>query len=180
MHLLAADVPLIGAQPPLPAGRMSHRPARDGRRPTAGHRLLRHDARGTVDLVVTLGNSKTPLRGREMISLNAGDWDGSLLSPRTATRWRAGEWPLGGMAAAAMAATEAFKIAMRKLERHARNRAMMMEMFAPSADVEFAVAPGGTSIASELGEFDCVSGGAITQSALFALTRLPGFTGTPA
>src|SRR6185312_11656373 len=86
---------------------------------------------GTIDLVVTLGDTKTPLRGREMISLNAGDWYGSLLSPRNATRWRAGEWPLGGMAAAAMAATEAFKIAMLKLDRHARNPAVMMEMSSP-------------------------------------------------
>jgi hypothetical protein len=85
----------------------------------------------------------------------------------------------GRHGAAAMAATEAFKVAMRKLERYARNPAMMMEMFAPSADVEFALAPAGTSITSELGEFDCLSGGAITQSALYALTRLPGFADTP-
>ncbi len=36
-----------------------------------------------------------------------------------------------------MAATEAFKIAMLKLDRHARNPAVMMEMFEPSADVNF-------------------------------------------
>jgi hypothetical protein len=52
------------------------------------------------------------------------------------------------MVAAAMAATEAFKIAMRKLERHARNPAMMMEIFAPSTDVGFALAPAGTPVTS--------------------------------
>jgi hypothetical protein len=81
------------------------------------------------------------------------------------------------MAAAAMAATEAFKIAMRKLEGHARNPAIMMETFAPSTDIEFELAPVGTPVISALGEFDCVSGGAITQSALYALTRLPEVRG---
>jgi hypothetical protein len=76
-----------------------------------------------------------------------------------------------------MVATEVFKIAMRKLERHARNPAMMMEMFAPSIDVEFALAPAGTPMTSALGEFDCVSGGAISQSVLYTLTRLPGVRG---
>jgi len=177
VHLLAPDVSLMGAQPPLPPGRMIAGLLAVGGDLLPGITFSDTMPAGTIDLVVTLGDTKTPLRGREMISLNAGDWDGSLLSSRNATRWRAGEWPLGGMAAAAMAATEAFKIAMRKLERHARNPAMMMEMFAPSADVEFALAPAGTSITSELGEFDCVSGGAITQATLYALTRLPGLRG---
>jgi hypothetical protein len=177
VHLLAPDVPLIGAQPPLPARRMITGLLATGGDLLPGIAFSDTMPAGAVDLVVTLGDTKTPLRGREMISLNAGDWDGALVSPRNATRWRAGEWPLGGMAAGAMAATEAFKIAMRKLERHARNPAMMMEMFAPSNDVEFALAPAGTPITGALGEFDCVSGGAITQSALYALTRLPGVRG---
>jgi len=177
VHLLAPDVSLMGAQAPLPPGRMIAGLLAVGGDLLPGITFSDTMPAGTIDLVVTLGDTKTPLRGREMISLNAGDWYGSLLSPRNATRWRAGEWPLGGMAAAAMAATEAFKIAMLKLDRHARNPAVMMEMFEPSADVEFALAPAGTSITSELGEFDCVSGGAITQSALYALTRLQGVRG---
>jgi hypothetical protein len=112
-----------------------------------------------------------------MISINAGDWTGEIIPVARAIRWRAGQWPLGAMAAAAMAATEAFKIAMRKLVCHARNSAMMMETFAPSTDIEFALAPAGTPMVSELGEFDFVSGGAITQSALFVLTRLPAVRG---
>jgi hypothetical protein len=177
VHLLAPDVHLIGAQPPLPAGRMITGLLVTGGDLLPGITFSDTMPAGRVDLVVTLGDSKTPLRGREMISLNAGDWDGSLLSPRNATQWRAGDWPLGGMAAAAMVATEAFKIAMRKLERHARNPAMMGEMFAPSTDVEFMLAPPGTPTMSALGEFDCVSGGAITQATLYALTRLPGLRG---
>jgi hypothetical protein len=69
---------------------------------------------------------------------------------------------------------------MRELERHARNPAMMMmETFAPSTDIEFALAPPGTRTTSALGEFDCVSGGAITQAALYALTRLRNLRGQP-
>jgi hypothetical protein len=177
VYLLAPDIPLMGAQPPLPAGPMITGLLAAGCDLLPGITFSDTMPTSVVDLVVTLGNSVTPVHGREMISLNAGDWDGALVSPTKATRWRAGHWPLGGMGAAVMAATEAFKIAMRKLERHARNPGMMMEMFAPSTDVRFVLAPAGTPMTSALGEFDCVSGGAITQSVLYALTRLPGIRG---
>ena len=106
VHLLAPDVPLIGAQPPLPAGRLITGLLATGGDLLPGITFSDSMPAGTVDLVVTLGDTKTPLRGREMIGLNAGDWDGALVSPRNAIRWRAGDWPLGGMVAAAMAATE--------------------------------------------------------------------------
>jgi hypothetical protein len=53
----------------------------------------------------------------------------------------------------------------------------MLETFAPSKDVEFALAPSDTPATSALGAFDCVSGGAITQSALYVLSHLPGVRG---
>ena len=176
-YLLAPDVPLIGMQQPLPAGRMITGLLATGRDLLPGIAFSNSMPAGTVDLVVALGDTKAPLRGRQVIGLNAGDWHGALVSGRNATRWRARHWPLGGMVAAAMAATEAFKIAMRKLERYARNPAIMLETFAASTDVEFALAPAGTPTTSVLGAFDCVSGGAITQSALYVLSRLPGVRG---
>jgi hypothetical protein len=177
VYLLAPDISLAGAQPPVPAGTMITGLLATGRDLLPSITFTNAMPTGWVDLVVTLGDSGAPVSGRAMISLNAGDWDGALESPAKAARWRAGQWPLGGMVAAAMAATEAFKIAMRMLERHARNPAVMMEMFASSTDTGFALAPPGTPLTSTLGEFDCVSGGAITQSALYALTRLPGLRG---
>lgn len=177
VHLLAPDIPLIGVQPPLPIGSMITGLLATSRDLLPGITFCNAIPVGEVDLVITLGDLLTPVRGRKMINLNASDWGGALVSPEKASRWRGGDWPLGGMVAAAMAATEAFKIAMRKLERYARNPAMMMEMFAPSTDVGFALAPAGTPVTSALGEFDCVSGGAITQSVLYTLTRVPGVRG---
>jgi hypothetical protein len=177
VHLLAPDIHLIGVQPPLPAGPMITGLLATGRDLLPGITFSDAVPAGKIDLVVTLGDSKASVLGRQMISLNAGDWDGALVAPMKTAPWRAGQWPLGGMVAAATVATEAFKIAMRKLEHHARNPVMMMEMFAPSMEVEFALAPAGTPITSALGEFDCVSGGAITQSVLYTLTRLPGVRG---
>ena len=113
-------------------------------------------------------------RWHRLKSRDADDWTGMLVAPARGTRWCADRWPLGAMSAAAMAATEAFKIVMRKMVKSARDPAIMMETFAPSTDVEFALAPAGTPMASTLGEIDCVSGGAITQSALFALIAPAG------
>ena len=177
VHLLAPDIPLIGAQPPLPAGPMITALLATGSDLLPGIAFSDTMPAGKVDLVITLGDATTPVHGREMLGLNAGDWDGALVSLGKATRWRAGQWAVGGMVAAVMAATEAFKIAMCKLEPHARNPALMAKMFAPSADVGFALAPAGTPMTSALGEFDCVSGGAIIQSVLYTLTRLPGVRG---
>jgi hypothetical protein len=177
VYLLAPDIPLVGAQPPLRAGTIITGLLKAGTDLLPGITFSDTMPAGVVDLVIALGDSKAPIAGRGMISINAEDWDGMLVSPKTASRWRGGHWPLGGMASAAMAATEAFKIAMRKLERYAQNRTIMMETFAPSTDVGFALALPGTPMTSALGEFDCVSGGAITQSVLYALTRLPGVRG---
>jgi hypothetical protein len=117
------------------------------------------------------------VRARRTISVNAEDWSGKILPLEKAAAWKAGPWPLGGMVAAVLGATEAFKIAMLKLEHHARNPDLMARLFASATDVAFAVAPPGTAVTSELGEFDCVSGGAITHAALYVLTRLPGVRG---
>ncbi|MFQ3458878.1 hypothetical protein PMN64_36965 [Bradyrhizobium sp. UFLA01-814] len=177
VHLIAPDIPLAGAQPPVPAGPVITGLLAVGSDMLPGITFSSAMPASPVDLIVTLGDSGTSLHGGAMISINADDWSGMLAPPAKATRWRAGRWPLGAMAAAAMAATEAFKIAMRKLVGHARNPAMMMETFAPSTDTTFALAPADTPMVSALDEFDCVSGGAITQSALFALTRLPDVSG---
>jgi hypothetical protein len=177
VHLLAPDIPLLGTQPPLPPGGIITGLLATGLDLLPGIAFSDEMPVGKIDLVVALGDSKTSVLGHQIISLNAGDWDGALVSLVKANRWRADRWPLGGMVAAAMVATEAFKIAMRKLEQHARNPALMLETFAPSTDVRFALAPADTPMTCALGEFDCVSGGAITQSVLYTLTRVPGVCG---
>jgi hypothetical protein len=51
-------------------------------------------------------------------------------------------------------------------------------MFAPAKDLEMALAPEEAPTDAMLGQFDLISAGAITNSALFTLLRLPGVRGS--
>jgi hypothetical protein len=130
-----------------------------------------------IDLAVALGDSDILTPARRSIRLNAGPWSGEIAALDRAAGWKAGSWPLGGMAAAALAATEAFKSAIKKLEHLAKNPERMKTVFADTAQIEFALAPADTPTCNQLGNFDCISGGAIIHAALYVLTRLSGVTG---
>jgi hypothetical protein len=58
-----------------------------------------------------------------------------------------------------------------------RNPARLTTVFADMSEVAFALAPPDTPTSAALGSFDCVSGGAIIQAALYVLARLPGLAG---
>jgi hypothetical protein len=53
----------------------------------------------------------------------------------------------------------------------------METVFADTTDIEFALAPADTPTCSRLGDFDCISGGAIIHAALYVLARIPGVRG---
>jgi hypothetical protein len=165
VHLLGPDVPLLSPQ----AGAMVTGLMKVGSDLLPGVAFSTEIPDWEIDLVIALGNSRMPVRARQTISLNADNWSGAIIPQEKAAPWKSVQWPLGGMAAAALGATEAFKIAIRKLKHHARNPNLMAELFAPAIDVAFALAPPGTPVAGALGEFDCVSGGAIIQAARRAL-----------
>lgn len=175
VYLLGADLMLLGHQPPIEAGPIITSLMKVGADLLPGISFSTELPDGEIDFAITLGDSKPLARARHKISLNADDWSGALLA--RATRWKADSWPVGGMVAAALAASEAFKIAMKKLQRHARNPLWMASLCAPAINTSFAVAPPGALKIAELGEFDCVSGGALVQASLYVLSRLPGVTG---
>jgi len=54
---------------------------------------------------------------------------------------------------------------------------MFDEYFAPARNARIALAPASTPSVSDLGEFDFVSGGAVTHGVLFALARIPKVSG---
>jgi hypothetical protein len=91
--------------------------------------------------------------------------------------WHTPWWPFGAMVAAALAAGEAFKATMRKLIPLASNSNATAELFAPTESLRFALAPDDTPYAADLGRFDCISGGAIIDAALYALARIPAVRG---
>jgi hypothetical protein len=142
-----------------------------------GVQFLTERPAGEIDLAIALGNSEIAVGARRTLSLNAEFWSGEITPQNRAARWKAGQWPLGGMAAAALAATEAFKCAIRKLDQFAKNPDRMETVFAETTEVVFTLAPPDTKLCSDLGNFDCISGGAIINAVLYALSRIPGVSG---
>lgn len=172
-HLIAPDVPMAGAQPPLRTGPLVSRLQHAGAYLIPGVNFSIGDDGRDYDLAIALGNSPIPVRAGRVLRLNATAWAGRIDLSSAGMPWQAGAEPLGGLTAAALGATEAFKVAMRKLARFARNRMRLESVFADCGSLEFALAPTGTVLRSNFGPIDCISGGAITNAALYALARIP-------
>lgn len=178
VYLLCPDLPLAGRQPPLAAGRMRTELMRAGADLLPGVSFANDRPEGEIDFALALGSSEIRVRARRRARLNASSWAGSLVPDGGAGGWSGGDWPMGGMVAAALGATEAFKLTMQKLASVAKNPARMATVFADTTALEFALAPDGTPCAAQLGDFDCVSGGAIINAILYALTRIPKVAGS--
>lgn len=132
--------------------------------------------RGDPDLAVVLGDSKWRGRARQVVRLNAEPWAALIADGDAGLRWRAHDWPFGGLGAGAFAAGEAFKAAMRKLRRHSTSP-VFDETFAPSRRGNFRFAPQGARCPTGFGFLDLVSAGAISQALMFALARIPDVSG---
>ena len=66
---------------------------------------------------------------------------------------------------------------MRRLSRRATSPAYFAQLHAPVETTSFELAPAGAPTTSALPDFDVISGGAIANALLFALTRLLGAKG---
>jgi len=125
-----------------------------------------------VDLAVVIGDS--PWRGlaRRVIRLSGDAWRGRI-APE-GERWRSSGSPFGALASSGLAAGEAYKVAVRRVGEWAAGREVFDALFDEALAAQVALAPSGTPAPSpNLGEFDCISGGAIIQAALYALSRIP-------
>lgn len=177
VHLIAPDVPLIGAQPPLLPGGLVRSLCQTGRDllPDVTFCVAAPDRE--ADLAVVLGSTPWAGRARRAIRLGATHWRALLCGMDVVAEWASDSWPFGPMGAAALAAGEAFKISMRRLQAYARDPIWFGDLYAPAATAVIDLAPPGTPRAVDLGNFDCVSGGAIINAALYALTRIPEVRG---
>jgi|GEM_PF-1186565 len=132
-----------------------------------------------ADLAVFVGT--TPPKGcaSQAIRLGGSIWVGSITPGAGSGQvWPSCRSPFGALVAAGLAATEAFKASMRKLAHHATHPQIFAELFAAVSDASVSLAPPGTPLPpSNLGQFDFVSGGAISQSALYAMSRIPHVRG---
>jgi hypothetical protein len=177
VHVLAPNVPLIGPQPPLGIGRMVEQLVQTGTNMLPGVEFSTAIPSDEIDLVIALGNSPVAISGRRTIRLNAEPWAGIVAPETDLTPWGGDWWPIGSMVAAALGAGEAFKVTMQKLQPFAPNQERMNTLFAYTEKIRFTIAPLGTPYARELGLFDLISGGAITSTALYVLSRIPGVSG---
>jgi ThiF family protein len=177
VQLVCPPVALVGPQPPLGRGDLVEELARAGVDLLPGYRFATGAPVDEVDIAIALGNSEISVRAARRIRLNAAPWSGRLGDQTASNIWDGGLWPLGSMAAAGLAAAEAFKTSMRTLAHAARNVSRMETVFAPATDVVFELAPEGAPFVRQLGMFDCISGGAIINAILYTLARVPGVEG---
>jgi len=130
---------------------------------------------GKADLAVVFGSPDFAADTDIVLHANASDW-ACEVSRSDLGSWKGGDWPIGGLASATVAAGEAFKTAMRTLRELARS-SLFDDLHAPVDHLEIALAEEETPKVAELGAFDFVSAGAIANSALHVLLRVPGVTG---
>lgn len=177
VHLMCPPVALAGPQPSLGRGELVEELSRAGADLLPGYAFTNGGSVDEFDIAIALGDSAIPVQAARHVWLNASSWSGRLGDESAKYIWSGKSWPLGGMAAAALAAAEAFKMSMQKLALAARNPSRMETAFVPAANVVFVLAPDDTPFISQLGTFDCISGGAIINAILYALARVPGVEG---
>lgn len=172
VYLTAPDVELVGPQPPLKGERLITALKDLGCDLLPGAQFFHGPPPGAVDLQVLIGNTKPAGHARHRVSMNATAWAGSLDTIASAKPWTEPSWPMGALASAALAAGEAFKLAMQRLRAFARSPPYFDRFFALNASVRFELAPAATPTVADFGALDFVSGGAITHAALYCLLRI--------
>jgi molybdopterin/thiamine biosynthesis adenylyltransferase len=171
----APDAELIGPQPPL-QGEWLLKALHEISRDLLPDWEFEQGESPAADLAIVFGSPEIPIDAAIILHANATDW-ACRVRNEPAGEWQGGEWPLGGLAAAAVAAGEAFKTAMRKLRGEAVSPALFDELYAPLQKVQVELAPDNTPKVADLGCFDFVSAGAIGNAALHVLFRAPSVSG---
>ena len=135
---------------------------------------VRSDSDLKADVIFVVGDFPGKPHDAPCWYLTGSDWLGSVAMRGIAKPepWTA-RLPVGAMVSAALAAGEAFKFVMRSLPLRNPSDAVFFEpSFSSSWNFDRITVPLGERI--HLGFVDFVSAGAISQAALFALSRFPG------
>ena len=176
--LVAPNVPLLGEQAPLFGDRLIDALADVGRDLIPGVEFQLGLQGSAADVAVFFGcaewEDSIALRS---FAVSWTDWTATLSNVPGRPKCWASMWPIGSLAAAALAAGEAFKTAMRKLRGYARHPDVFDELFGETRSVTVTLAPPGSRTVAQLGTFDLVSGGAVANAVIYTLLRLPDVTG---
>jgi hypothetical protein len=176
VYLVAPDVRLTGEQPPLSKDSLVSALIDVGRDLVPGIEFRTGPPTHAIDAAVLFGGSEWKGGADVVFHVGSTAWRGWISTAHEVDQWPSDGWPIGALAAADLVASEAFKIAMRKLRRFATHPGIFDELFAESPRAVFVLAPDGTPTRCELGAFDIISGGAIAQAALFTFARVQGAT----
>lgn len=172
-YVEAPDVPPQGVTAPLRGDGVVGALLDFGADLVPGRRIIPGLPRHSVDIAVVIGDSPWRGKAQQAVYLSGNAWTGRVGAG--GDRWTSHASPFGALSAAGLAAGEAYKAAMRRLRSWARNPGLFDDYFRPVVTAEVALAPPGTAPPPrELGRFDLISGGAITQALLYALCRIPG------
>lgn len=177
VYLAAPDVRLRGPQPPLKGDRLVTSLKAAGKDLLPGVEFPLGAPRKPAAICVCFGGSPERYEARRVVRVNASAWSADLTSATSGTPWMEGDWPCGALAAGAIATVEAFKAAMHRLRSFARESIQFDAQFSFSEQARIDLAPAHTPRTSALGVFDFISGGAIANSTLFTLARLPQVAG---
>ena len=171
-YIDAPNVPLLGVHPLLRERHIVDALLEIGADLVPGQTMRAGRAGRNVDLLVAIGDTESSAQARQRVAVSATAWEGRLGG--RGERFVPTESPFGAMAAATLAGTEAYKHAMRRLRWHAAH-GVFDDFFRETVDARIAFAPRDTPPPTPvLGAFDTVSGGAIVQGALYALSKIPG------
>jgi hypothetical protein len=178
VYIDAPDTPTIGYQPPM-SGRSFHEAIEsvadqliDGVSIKIGRPLVPADI-----AFVFGGNAAAMIPARRVVSVGCTNWSGSICDVPRKARWTATKWPMGALVAATLVAAEAFKITGRILLPLSDRAGEFAPSFAPLHEAEFRLCSEETPLCADIGNVDLVSAGAITNSVLYALLRVPGIAG---
>src|SRR5437660_1931897 len=175
-YLDAPNVALEGTAAPLSGARLLDALLDFGADLIPGRRMVVGVPPRGIDLAVVIGDSPWTGEARQLVSMSGDAWTGRVAID--GERWAHRGSPFGALASAGLAAGEAYKAAMRRVRGWASGPAIFDALFAPSSAAEVSLAPRGTPVPSRnLGRFDVISGGAIAQAALYALSRIPRVEG---
>jgi hypothetical protein len=137
-----------------------------------------HCPRAPLDLLIVIGHPSELPHAARTIWAGATNWAGWSQETAVPCDWTGVTAPFGPLAAAGICAGEAFKIAMRGLSEFALRPDLFREFFANGLDGRVTLAADDTPVpATALGRMDFISGGAISQSVLYVLARIPHVSG---
>jgi hypothetical protein len=171
VHLAFPDIPLLSPQPPLSGASVFEALISSSGKLVPGAAVTQDD-NSDPDLIFALGDSKVENLRVPCWRLSGGEWYGTLALEREAAPHSfSGEWPIGPMVSAALAASEAFKFAMRRMPPENPVAKTFFEI-SPSCRCQLDDLPVPKQ-PLDFGSVDIISAGAISRAILYVLMRLP-------